>query len=121
PWEAAAPAYGFSPTGDSWLPQPADWAAYARDAQAGEKGSTLELYRAALALRAGQNLGLGSVEWLSGYPDQVVAFRNGNVTVLANTGTGLVPLPAGTVALSSEPVTTELPGDTTVWLIAIAP
>ena len=121
PWEAAAPAYGFSSTGDSWLPQPADWAAYARDAQAGEKGSTLELYRAALALRAGQNLGLGSVEWLSGYPDQVVAFRNGNVTVLANTGTGLVPLPAGTVALSSEPVTTELPGDTTVWLIAIAP
>jgi alpha-glucosidase len=116
PWEAAAPAYGFNSSGASWLPQPADWAAYARDAQAGEQGSTLELYRAALSLRAGQKLGLGSVEWLSGYPDDVVAFRNGNVTVLANTGTGLVPLPEGTVALSSEPVTTQLPGDTTVWL-----
>lgn len=118
PWEAAAPAYGFNSSGKSWLPQPADWAAYARDAQAGEKGSTLELYRSALALRAEQRLGLGSVEWLGGYPAEVVAFRNGNVTVVANTGIGLVPLPAGAVALSSEPVTTELPGDTTVWLIA---
>ncbi len=25
PWEAASPAYGFSPTGSSWLPQPAEW------------------------------------------------------------------------------------------------
>ncbi len=117
PWEAAAPAYGFNTTGESWLPQPADWARYARDAQEGETGSTLELYKSALALRAEQGLGVGSVEWLPGYPEDVVAFRNGNVTVVANTGSSIVALPAGTVALSSEPVTAELPGDTTVWLI----
>ena len=34
PWEADAPASGFSPTGSSWLPQPATWPLYARDAQA---------------------------------------------------------------------------------------
>ena len=33
PWSADAPAYGFSPTGASWLPQPAEWATLARDAQ----------------------------------------------------------------------------------------
>ncbi len=118
PWEADTPAYGFNTTGASWLPQPADWAGYARNAQEGESGSTLELYKAALALRAGHGLGLGGVEWLEGYPPEVVAFRNGDVTVIANTGSGVVALPEGAIALSSEPVTSELPGDTTVWLLA---
>jgi alpha-glucosidase len=116
PWEAGSPAYGFSPTGKSWLPQPADWAGYARDAQEGESGSTLELYRSALALRAQNSLGVGSVEWLRGFPPEVVAFRNGSVTVIANFGTGIVPLPRATRALTSEPVSDELPGETTVWL-----
>ena len=118
PWEALAPAYGFSSTGKSWLPQPADWAGYARDAQDGEEGSTLELYKAALALRAHHELGFGAVEWLAGYSDEVIAFRNGDVTVIANLGAASIPLPKGSVSLSSEPVGKELPGDTTVWLKA---
>ncbi len=118
PWEAAAPAYGFNMTGESWLPQPDDWAGYARDAQAGEVGSTLELYKATLALRGRYGLGVGSLKWLPGYPADVIAFRNRNVTVIANTGATIVALPAGTVVASSGPVTTELPGDTTVWLTA---
>lgn len=117
PWEAAAPAYGFNTTGESWLPQPTDWAPYARDAQEGKPGSTLELYKAALALRAEHVLGRGGVEWLEGYPSDVIAFRNGNVTVIANTGSKTVTLPAGTVAISSEPVAAKLPSDTTVWLL----
>jgi alpha-glucosidase len=117
PWEAEAPAFGLNTTGESWLPQPADWAGYARDAQEGEAGSSLELYRAALSLRVEHGLGLGGVEWLEGYPADVVAFRNGDVTVVANTGSGIVALPEGAVAISSEPVTSELPGDTTVWLV----
>ena len=116
PWEANAPAYGFSAEGESWLPQPANWAGYARDAQSGQTDSTFELYRSAIALRAEHNLGLGALEWLKGYPKDVVAFRNGNITVIANTGTTIIPLPAGTVVLSSEPVSAELPGNTTVWL-----
>ena len=116
PWEAGAPAYGFSASGESWLPQPSDWAGYARDSQNGEAGSTLELYRSAIALRAEHKLGFGEMQWLPGYPKSIVAFQNKNVMVIANTGTKIVPLPRGTVLLSSEPVSAELPGDTTVWL-----
>ncbi len=120
PWEASAPAYGFSATGESWLPQPSDWAGYARDAQTGQTGSTLELYRAAIALRAEHKLGFGELAWVPGYPKSVVAFQNGNVLVIANTGAKIIPLPRGTVLLSSEPVSTELPGDTTVWLSIVS-
>ncbi len=117
PWEAASPAFGFNTTGASWLPQPAEWAGYARDAQEGQTGSTLELYKSALALRAEHGLGSGEVEWLRGYPTDVIAFRNGNVTVIANVGNQIVSLPEGVVALSSEPISEKLPGETTVWLI----
>jgi alpha-glucosidase len=117
PWEAAKPDYGFSHVQRSWLPQPTDWGPYARDSQEGLDGSTLELYRSLLSARAANGLGLGEIEWLDGYPDDVVAFRNGAVTVIANTGEAVVPLSAGEVMLSSEPLGVgALPGDTTVWL-----
>ena len=117
PWEADAPAYGFNESGASWLPQPDDWSGLARDAQRGVEGSTLELYRRALALRAANNLGLGSVNWITGLGNDVVAYRNGTVSVIANTGTTTVELPPGEVLLASEPVTgSQLPADTTVWL-----
>jgi alpha-glucosidase len=126
PWEANAPAYGFNSTGASWLPQPAEFRALARDAQDGAEGSTLELYKLALRLRREHGLGLGTVEWLSGFGDDVVAFRNGDVTVVANAGTASVALPEGELLLASGPLTAApagsedtsrtLPGDTTVWL-----
>ncbi|CAN5459129.1 glycoside hydrolase family 13 protein [soil metagenome] len=117
PWEADSPSYGFGTSGKSWLPQPADWAPYARDSQRGVPGSTLELYRALLAERSVADLGLGDVEWLTGYPDAVVAFRNGPVTVIANTGSEPVELPAGEIIVASEEVSGRLlPGDTAAWL-----
>jgi alpha-glucosidase len=119
PWEAESPAYGFSGTGDAWLPQPDDWASYARDAQLGVEGSTLELYRELLRLRRDRDLGMGDLEWLAGYPEAVVAFTNGGLTVIANTGQEPVGLPAGTVVAASGPVTASiLPADTTVWMVA---
>ena len=119
PWEAGTSAFGFSPTGKSWLPQPADWAPFARDAQIGVAGSTLELYRLALALRAEYQLGFGSVEWLPGYGEAVVALQNGPLTVIANTGTVPVELPVGEVLLCSEElVGGVLASDATVWLLA---
>jgi alpha-glucosidase len=117
PWEANAPAYGFSDSGQSWLPQPPYWGGYARDAQAGDEGSTLELYRAALRLRASETLGTGTVTWLEGYPSTVLAFSNANVTVIANAGREHVMLPKGELLLSSQPGTVDvLEPDTTVWL-----
>lgn len=119
PWVAEAPAFGFSASGESWLPQPADWALYARDAQEGETGSTLEMYRSALAARAQHALGSGELDWVTGYPSDVLAFRNGDVTVLANVGSASIPLPAGNLLMSSEPVGSQLPGATTVWLTGV--
>lgn len=117
PWEAKAPSYGFGTSGKSWLPQPADWAPFARDSQRGVAGSTLELYRAALALRRASDLGLGSLEWLDGYPDNVVALRNGDITVIANVGDTIIRLPTNKVLFSSEPLPDgNLPTDATVWL-----
>jgi alpha-glucosidase len=119
PWEAASPTFGFSTTGASWLPQPADWAVYARDAEEGDPNSTLELYRLALQTRAEFELGSGTVEWLTGYGPDVVAFRNGEVTVIANTGTVPVELPVADELLSTVPLDgPALPGDATVWLRA---
>jgi alpha-glucosidase len=119
PWEADQPAYGFNTSGRSWLPQPKEWARFARDRQDGRPGSTLELYRAALALRKKLALGNGAVEWVDGYGDDVVALRNGAITVIANTGSTPVQLPVGELAIASEPLATrQLPADTTAWLIA---
>lgn len=115
PWEADAPAFGFSPTGKSWLPQPAEWRDFARSAQKGVAGSTYELYRRALSLRRTHGLAAGSVEWIDA-GEGVLAFRNGPITVVANTGTTAVPLPAGVAVLASGPVGDVLPADTTVWL-----
>ncbi|MCU1441657.1 MAG: hypothetical protein JWP85_2654 [Rhodoglobus sp.] len=117
PWEAHKPAYGFNSTGNSWLPQPDDWAPYARDSQDGVPGSTLELYRSALRLRREHGLGTGTIEWVTGYGAEVVAFRNGDITVIANTGEVAVELPVGDIVLSSESITGgALPADTTVWI-----
>ena len=132
PWEADAASYGFGPSAASWLPQPAEWATLARDQQSGVEGSTLELYKLALRLRRSLGLGSGELEWLSteelGEVDasNLVAFRNGTVTVIGNTGSEPVALPASlgsTVLLSSGPLggsaeARTLPGDTTVWLSA---
>ena len=117
PWEADKPAYGFNHTGASWLPQPADWAVYARDAQSGVPGSTLELYTAALRLRREHGLGSGTLAWVRGFGKKVVAFRNGDVTVITNTGKVAVELPIGEILLASEEITGgALPRDTTVWM-----
>jgi alpha-glucosidase len=116
PWEADAPAAGFSTTGASWLPQPETWGSYARDAQRGVPGSTLEFYVAALAARREHKLASGLIEWLDTDAD-VLAFRNGDLTIVANTGLTPVPLPAGEIVVASGPAGDGvLPGDTTVWL-----
>jgi len=118
PWAAESPAYGFSTTGESWLPQPDLWRELARDAQHGVPGSTLELYRATLAERSRRDMGTGTIEWLTDYGADVVAFVNNGVTVIANVGEFAVELPVGDVLLSSEALSeAALPTDTTVWLL----
>ena len=133
PWTVDGPSYGFG-DGGSWLPQPAGWGELSVAAQTGVPGSTLEMYRAALAARrAHPALGAGdTVEWLDS-PAGTLAFRRtpdgaGPAFVCtANTTGAPVRMPvAGRVLLSSatggadgitvaDDGTAELPADSTVW------
>jgi alpha-glucosidase len=104
PWSGTETPYGFGPAagGPSWLPQPRSWAGLSVAAQTGDPNSTLELYRAALALRREHPaLGAGtSVSWLDA-PDGVLAFRRDSPD-----GRGFVC----TVNLTAAPVTLPVPG-----------
>ncbi len=113
PWSGQAAPYGFGPRegGPSWLPQPAAWADLSVEAQTGDPRSTLELYRAALALRRSHPaLGAGTaVTWLDA-PEGVLAFRrDGDIaadgTDLAG-GRGFVC----TVNLTGRAITVPAPG-----------
>ncbi len=97
PWDADAPAFGFSPTGKSWLPQPASWAEYAASAQVGADGSTLEMYKAALTIRREQGLGSGQMSWNDSRP-QVLDFTVGDVRVIVNMSDDEVDIPDSPVS-----------------------
>ncbi|MEV1009049.1 glycoside hydrolase family 13 protein [Streptomyces sp. NPDC049881] len=139
PWTPDGSSYGFG-DGGSWLPQPAGWGGLSVAEQTGDPASTLELYRAALAVRhAHPALGAGAdVEWLEA-PAGVLAFRrraaDGTAFVCAvNTGeaaadvsallaTGKALLVSGTGPDTATDTVTGtdalsagiLPADTTVW------
>ncbi|MDI3384941.1 alpha-amylase family glycosyl hydrolase [Streptomyces sp. B-S-A8] len=121
PWTVEGSSYGFG-AGGSWLPQPDGWGELSVEAQTGDPGSTLELYRGALAVRrARPGLGAGeSVQWLD-TPEGVLAFARPGFVCTVNTTGAAVRLPApGQVLLASAElgqVSDEvlLPADTTVW------
>ncbi len=121
PWESGVgAANGFNTTGKSWLPQPEIYDAYSRDKQDGVAGSTLELYKHALKLRAELKLGEGSFEWVAEYVgEKSLGFRNGEILVVHNFGHEPISLPAGEVVASSLHGMTSghaLVADQTVWL-----
>ncbi|HWT34016.1 MAG TPA: DUF3459 domain-containing protein, partial [Microbacterium sp.] len=96
------------------------WGAFARATEAADPGSTLDLYRALLAERRARTLGTGTLAWLDGYGDGVVALRRttaaGGLTVIANLGAEPVTLPEGRIVISSIPVEQTLPTDAAVWI-----
>ena len=104
PWAATGPALGFG-SGAPWLPQPASFAGLAASAQAGVPGSTLELYRRALALRR-ELQGPESLEWVD-TPNCVHFRRPGGWQSLTNCGEQAVALPGREVLLASN----HLPGE----------
>nr|WP_323132234.1 alpha-amylase family glycosyl hydrolase [Kineococcus indalonis] len=118
PWEGGEPSYGFGPGAASWLPQPPEWARLSVAAQTGVAGSTLELYRSALALRREHGLGRGALAWdaeLTG--GDVLAFRTRDVLVVLNLSARPVAPPAGARALlvSGELADGAVPTDTAAW------
>ncbi|MFW3170287.1 glycoside hydrolase family 13 protein [Geodermatophilus sp. CPCC 206100] len=120
PWSGTEPSYGFSSRPDTWLPMPEGWGPLTAEAQAGDPGSVLSLYRAALALRRTSPVFAGeSLTWLPA-PDGCLAFRRpGGLVCLLNVSGDDVPLPEGEVLLASADVPSGvLPDDAAVWLRA---
>ncbi len=123
PWTTSGPSYGFGSDG-SWLPQPGSWGSLSVEAQVGDKGSMLELYRAALRLRRRLSaLGDGAIRWLDSPPDVLAFERRGHsgppVVCLVNFGEVPTAVPAyDEVLLSSAGLDAEgwLPADSAAWL-----
>ncbi|WP_313278605.1 alpha-amylase family glycosyl hydrolase [Timonella senegalensis] len=119
-WEADKPAYGFSTTGKSWLPQPETYRAVAADVQKADPNSTFHLYKNVLRLRREHNIGLGSLAWLDDFASstEVIAYQNGDVIVVTNFADAPFALPAGAEILaSSEPLVDGAVGtDVCVWI-----
>ena len=119
PWEADKPAFGFSTAGETWLPQPAAYAAYSRDQQVGVAGSTLELYKQMLKARKELSLGHGNFEWHApSVSAHSLGFVNSGILVLANFSGPNIKIPAGEVLLSSQTDLSsgELEHDQVVWI-----
>src|SRR5690606_28371607 len=107
---------------DSLRQDPAWWAERAPDVQERQEGSTLRMYREAIALRTELELGAGALEQLPAGED-VIALRNTRqgrpaVVVVTNLGAAPVALPEGhEVLIASGPLDgAAVPTDTTVWL-----
>jgi alpha-glucosidase len=109
PWTEDAPAFGFS-SGTPWLPQPGNFGARSVAVQTGKKGSTLELFRAALALRPG-----GAFAWEKGPPGTLV-FSRGDLVCAVNVDGEACPLPEGELVLASEPLAGMLPAGAAAWI-----
>ncbi|WP_243074317.1 glycoside hydrolase family 13 protein [Microbacterium sp. SS28] len=116
PWTAEGRSHGFGADG-SHLPQPGWFAQYAVDEQERHPDSVLELYRAALRLRAELQTG-ERLEWVETGRDDVLRFRRPNGwEVVTNFGTEPFALPAGEVVLASgAAVAGVVPGESTVWI-----
>jgi alpha-glucosidase len=126
PWTRSGPSLGFG-SGQPWLPQPPDWTEFSVEAQQGVETSTLELYRAALALRhAEPAFGDGKLSWVDSPPSTLAFERRDDesgsrVVCVVNLGAASMPLtPYGEVLLASGPLAADgaLPPETAAWLRA---
>jgi alpha-glucosidase len=116
PWTVEGLSFGFG-SGGSHLVQPKWFGGYSVEAQDGDPGSTLSLYRKALAVRRGLQTS-NSLTWAEG-GDFVLHFtRPGGWQSVTNFGAAPIELPEAAVVLASGPLEGDkLPGDTTAWLI----
>jgi alpha-glucosidase len=120
PWESTGPSFGFGEAA-GWLPQPQEFAALAASAQDGDSASTLQLYRAALAIRRQRreehaDAPLSST-WIELGPNVVAFERSDGLRCVVNMGDEAVALPGGEVVLASSPIDgAALPPDVAVWL-----
>lgn len=121
PWVKDAPSFGFGPSEATWLPQPEVYGDLAVDQQDGVAGSTLEFYRRMLRERHARELGSGSLTWVEGAGDDVLAFVNSrdgheDLWVVTNFGEPVaLPDDAFVVLSSGDADSLTVERDVTVW------
>jgi alpha-glucosidase len=116
PWKSGNSSNGFSITGNAWLPQPETYAKLSRNLQESDAGSTLNLYKQALAIRKDLKLGEGSFDWLS--VDDVLSYQNGNLSVVHNFSNAPVDLNGKVLLSSAQLVNGQLSPNDTAWVLA---
>jgi alpha-glucosidase len=115
PWERDPPSFGFT-SGEPWLPMPSSWGAASIEAQRGDDGSTLALYRRGLELR--RELEGTPLAWRESPPGTLV-FARGAIVCAVNFAAEGLALPPGGLLVASEPgVQAELPPNTSAWVRA---
>jgi alpha-glucosidase len=124
PWKSEPTGgFGFSTNevlelDQSWLPMSPWMGNFSPELQDGVAGSTLTMYREALALRKlEEGLGDGPMSWIEAEADVVAFSRAGNFACYINFGAA-IEIPAGAkVLISSGPLEgNSIPTDTAVWL-----
>jgi len=122
PWGGGGTNLGFSPADavEPWLPQPAWFAAYARETQRDDPASTLSSYRTLVRERRALFGGATRIDWLD-TPETVLAFVRGGGLCVVNLGADPFPIPAGwsagrrVVATADAPDPHVVPGDSAAW------
>jgi alpha-glucosidase len=116
PWAKAGSSFGFGP-GGSHLPQPSWYGDSSVEAQEAAAGSTLNLYRKAIALRK-EFENAEELSWIDS-PEGTTVFRRGRWIVATNFLDKPAQLPVGEVILSSTGDESQLAPNSTVWLRAL--
>ena len=116
PWSKAGSSFGFGP-GGSHLPQPSWYGDSSVEVQEVDPGSTLNLYRKAIALRK-EFENSEELSWIDS-PEGTTVFRRGKWIVATNFSDKPVELPVGEVILSSSCDESQLAPNSTVWLRAL--
>ncbi len=124
PWKTEPKGgFGFSTNeflelDQAWLPMSPWMGNFSAESQDGVAGSTLTMYRDALALRKlEEGLGDGPMNWIEAGKDVVAFSRPGNFACYINFGAA-IEIPAGAkVLIASGPLEgNSIPTDTAVWL-----
>jgi alpha-glucosidase len=117
PWSGTQPPFGFSSEGvRPWIGQPAAWAGYTVEAEAGRADSMLEFYRRALVARR-TSAAAPELTWVE-TADDVLAFdRGAGFRCVLNLSGAAIPLPGSVIIASGDVGDGMLQPDSAAWVI----
>jgi alpha-glucosidase len=119
PWAGDEAPFGFGAPGSRpWLPQPAAWRAFTAEAESGDPGSMLSLYRAALRLRRSlPGLAGDAFHWLPTPKGTLHLERGDGFRCVVNLSGRPIRLPPGTEPLLASAALRRglLPPDAAAW------